>query len=188
VSRTSRVRVYVGCSLDGFIAGPDGDIAWLMRDHAKPGDLPADARAVKFATFMSGIGALLMGRTSYDVVAEMGAWPYGETPVLVATHRPLTPTVPTVRAVSGSIDEVIAKAKALSGNRDVYLDGGNLVRQALDAGLVDDMTLTLVPVLLARGTRLFEGLARETQFQFSAHHAYEGGLLQLTVRIPKPAR
>ncbi len=178
----SRVRVYMACSLDGFVAGPDHDLAWL---HAPPpeGSPPVeDSTALQFGDFMGQVGAMLMGRNTHDTVAAMGVeWPYGDVPVLVPTHRALTPAAPTVRAVSGDIADIVADAKAAAGDGDVYLDGGDLVRQALDAGLVDELCLTLVPILLAEGIPLFAGLRVRQDLVFVEEHRL-GHMVQVTLR------
>lgn len=177
-----RVRVYVGCSFDGFIAGPDHDISWLEETYEATGDLQPDPDVLTFERFMSQVGAILMGRSTYGIVEKFGKWHYGDTPVLVATHRPLKPMTDTVHSVAGPIDELIGKARNLAGDKDVYLDGGDLIHQALNAGLVDEITATFLPVLLASGVRLFDDLASRTKLQFVAHHTHEGGFLQVTVR------
>src|SRR6476469_4423491 len=97
------VRVFIATSLNGFIAGPGDDLTWLPEgggeDHG-------------YDDFMAEIGAVLMGRTTYDVVLGMdGPWPFGEPPVFVATSRPLDPAVPTVRAVAGSPEELLAAVR-----------------------------------------------------------------------------
>ncbi len=183
MSDSSRVRIYMACSFDGFIAGPDDDLSWLHSDHSAEGDLPADPRALAFEAFMAEVGVLLMGRRTYDVVEAIGQWIYGQTPVLVATTRPLTPVVETVLSCRGDINEIIANAKAIAGERDVYLDGGDLVRQALNAGLVDEITATLIPTLLGGGTRLFDGLVSTSALQFVSHAVLGSGLLQVTARV-----
>ncbi|MCA9614742.1 MAG: dihydrofolate reductase family protein [Polyangiales bacterium] len=179
----SRVRVYMACSLDGFIAGPNDDLDWLHADRKAPGDLPAHPDALRFEPFLAELGAMLMGRTTYDVVRKMGFWPYGSLPVLVATRRPIENAPSTVRAVSGPVETLIEEARAVAEGRDVYLDGGDLVRQALNAGCVDEITATIVPVLLGSGTRLFDGLVASTNLQFVGNHAYEGGMVQLRARV-----
>lgn len=177
-----RIRVYMACSMDGFIAGPDHELSWLHQDHSAPGDLPPSPDALHFEPFLQEIGAMLMGRATYDAVDAMGVWPYGELPVLVATHRPLSPKRPSVRAVQGSIREVLDEARREAGGKDVYLDGGQLVQQALNAKQVDEITLTQVPVLLGKGLRLFDGLDAPMSLQFLAHKSYGQGLLQVTMR------
>lgn len=179
----SLVRVYMGCSFDGFIAGPDHDIGWLNESYALPGDLTPDGGALAFDAFMAQVGALLMGRATYGIAESFGQWHYGDTPVLVASHRPLVPMADTVQSAAGPIESLIAHAKDLAGPKDVYLDGGDLVRQALDAGLVDTITLTYLPIILGSGVRLFDDLVGRTKLQFTGHHTYEGGLVQVSARV-----
>lgn len=178
-----RVRVYMGCSFDGFIAGPDDDISWLEESYSAPGDLDPDPHVLGFTDFMSQVGVLLMGRSTYGIVERSGQWHYGETPVLVATHRPLVPMVDNIQTVSGPIDELVETAKGKAAGKDVYLDGGDLVRQALHANLVDEITMTFLPVLLGQGIRLFDHLPSRTNLQFVSHGAHEGGMLQVTARV-----
>jgi dihydrofolate reductase len=180
---TARVRVYMACSFDGFIAGPDGDLAWLTAPREQAGDLAADPAALDFAAFMGEVGCLLMGRSTYDMVQSFGQWPYGETPTLIATRRPLTSDQPTVSAMAGTIDELITAARERAGSGDVYLDGGALVQQALAAGLVDELTITFVPVLLGQGIRLFDGLVDRNTLQFVGHHPMPNGMLQVRARV-----
>ncbi|MEB3221695.1 MAG: dihydrofolate reductase family protein [Candidatus Sericytochromatia bacterium] len=148
----SRVCVFCAVSLDGFIARADHGLDWLTPP-------PGEALEDTFGPFLAGVGALLMGRTTFDVVTSFGpeAWAYGDRPVLVATHRPLDATRPTVRPVAGPIAALVAEARAAAGPGDVYLDGGQMVGQALAAGLVDEVTLTVVPVALGAGIAAFGG-------------------------------
>lgn len=188
---TMPVRVYLACSVDGFIAGPDHDLSWLERNHSAPDDLPPEEGVLRFDRFLQQVGAMLMGRSTYDAVQKMGVWPYGALPVLVATHRALAAESKTVRGVGGTIHELVEMARAEAGERDIYLDGGDLVRQALSAGLVDEMTLTFVPLLLGKGIRLFETLDTSMVVQFRSHRSFDQGMLQVTMRMrrdPNPSR
>lgn len=180
---TPRVRVYLACSLDGAVAGPDDDLSFLA--DPGPADSPAaDAEVLRFPDFLAQVGALLMGRRTFDVVAGMGVeWPYGDIPVLVATHRPLHDAPSTVQAVRGPIDTLVARARTLAGDADVYIDGADIVRQALTAGLVDELCLTIVPVVLGRGAlRLFDGVDAVQPLEFVSSRRFDRGMLQLTVR------
>lgn len=181
----SRVRVYLGCSLDGCIAGPDHDLSFLGEHAPEP-----SAGGLSFDQFLSEIGVLLMGRRTYQVLLDYDAWHYGDRLVLVATHGPLPPAPQggSARAVQGPIAELLAEAKAAAGDRDVYLDGGDLVRQGLDAGLVDEMCLTILPVVLGRGIRLWEGLEKRNDLAFDAPVMHGSRMVQLTARILKPPR
>ena len=117
-----KVRVFIACSLDGFIAGPNDELDWLEGP---------DGAEDTFTPFFKGIGAMLMGRRTYDVVSSFeGDWPYGDTPIIVAANRPLQMAKPSVQGYQGTIEELVAKAKTMSEGGDVYVDGGNLIRQA----------------------------------------------------------
>jgi dihydrofolate reductase len=174
-----RVRLFCATSLDGFLAGPDDDLSWL------PGattDSDPSASDGGFAAFLDDVGAILMGRRSWDVVAGFGGpLPYGDRPLLVATHRPLIAPSPEVRPVCGPIDALIAEARAAAGRRDVYLDGGQLIRQAIDAELVDDATITVVPVILGRGVPLFAGVAARRRVAWLPSAPRDDGFVQWRV-------
>ncbi len=174
---SSRVRVYIATSLDGFIAGLDDDLSWLPQPG---GEEPSDAG---YAEFFAQIGAMLMGRRTYEVVAGFeGPWPYGDTPVLVATRRKLESPEPTVRAVSGGIEQIVAEARAAAGARDVYLDGGALIRSALDAGLVDELTISVASVILGAGIPLFAGASRRHALELIESRSIGAGMVQMTYR------
>lgn len=167
----SRVRIFLAMSLDGFIAGPADELDWLEGFEGVEDT---------FTPFMAEVGAMLMGRRTYDVLSGFDVpWPYGETPLLVATTRPLQPVQPTVRAVTGDIAELVAQARAAAGGKDVYLDGGALARSALDAGLVDLMTLTLIPVVLGAGVPLFAGAGHRHALTLVSARPIGGGFVSL---------
>ena len=184
-SPTGRVRVFCASSLDGYIAGPGDDLSWLPEGGS---DAPAPAGALTYDALMADVGALLMGRRTYDVVRAFPVpWPYGDRPFLCATHRPLDAGAPTsVRAISGPVESLVAAALDAAGGRDVYLDGGDLIRQACDAGLVDELTLTLVPVALGAGIPLFGALRSRFAMRIEGLHLYPGGLAQLRL-VPRRA-
>lgn len=184
---SGRVRVYLGCSLDGCIAGPDHDISFLT-DYEAPPDCDWGG-GLAFDAFLDEIGAILMGRRTYQVLVDFDAWQYRDVPVLVATHRPLPPAPQggTAWAVAGPIEELIEQAKATAAGKDVYLDGGNLVRQGLDAGLVDELCLTFLPVVLGQGIRLWEGLQRRQDLTFDPPTTFGNGMIQVTARA-RPRR
>lgn len=178
-----RVRVYIASSLDGFIAGPEDDLSWLTGpDAASPGG-ETDPGALTYETFIADVGALLMGRGTFDVVYGMQGWGYGALPVLVATNRQLPQDArETVRAASGAIEELVAQAKDVAGDKDVYLDGGNLIRQAAEADLIDDLTITMAPIALGAGHPLFAGMARRYSLEITGHYRYDGGMVQIQAR------
>lgn len=172
-----KMRAFFAMSLDGFIAGPNDELGWL--------DV-AEGAEDTFTPFFKQIGALLMGRRSYDVASGFeGPWPYGDTPVLVTTHRELKPKAPSVSACAGTIQEVVAKAKSVGAPKDVYLDGGQLIRQAMDAGLVDEITATVIPVVLGNGIPAFTGVQTQHGLELVSQRALGKGLVQLVYRVKR---
>lgn len=176
-----RCRVFIASSLDGFIAGPDDELDWLevAADDAQ-GEL-----VDTFTPFFAEVGAMLMGRRTFDVVSGFDVpWPYGETPVLVATNRSLDPSVTTARPVGGDIGDLVAEARRVAGERDVYLDGGELIREALDAGLVDEITVTMIPIVLGAGRSLFAGVGNRHELRLVRQRELGRGLVEL-VYVPR---
>lgn len=176
----SNVRVYIAMSLDGFIAGEGGDISWLPE-----GDPSAveHSGGVGFWDFIAEVGAILMGRNTYDFLAGYdGEWFYGERPFFVATNRECEAINEWIVPVSGAIGELVAQAKQGAGDKDVYIDGGNLIRQALDAGLVDDLIITVIPTVLGKGIPLFAGVEQRHALECVSHDTHGAGLVQLRLR------
>jgi dihydrofolate reductase len=177
---SGRVRVYAACSLDGFLAGPNDEVDWLD----EPADVPAAdlplPDALSFESFLAEIGCMLMGRRTCDVVGRLGVpWPYGDLPVLVATGRPLDEVPSTVRAVAGPIGALIDEALDVAGGRDVYLDGGDVIRQALQADRVDELILTWSPTVLGAGRPLFAGVQGTVRLVPTAVTRIGRGMVQI---------
>jgi dihydrofolate reductase len=142
-------------SLDGFIAGPGGDMSWL-KDHL--GDVPdAAAEALFRAT-----GAILAGRRTHDgddpnkgTDAEGAFGGQYDGPYFVLTHRIPGHPVPGVTFV-GDLAEAVARAGEAAGDRYVTVLGADVARQCLAAGLLDEVLMFVVPVLLGDGVRMFD--------------------------------
>jgi dihydrofolate reductase len=171
-------HVFVGASLDGFIAGSNDELDWLGGGE---GDAKGQAEARKsFDAFFAKIGTVLMGRRTYDIVCGLpGPWLYGDTPMLIATSKPLESQRPTVRAVSGSIGALVAEAKQSAKDRDVYVDGGQLIRSALDADLIDEITIAIIPIVLGAGIPLFAGAARRHPLKLIGQRTIAGAAVEL---------
>jgi dihydrofolate reductase len=167
------VRVFIACSLDGFIAGPEGDLSWLPA--------PREDEDYGYGAFVAETAAMLMGRATFETALGFDGWPYGELPVLVATTRPLDPPVPTVRAITGDPAALLAQVRA-TADGPVYLDGGVLIRQFLDVGLVDEMTVTIIPCILGAGAPLFAG-ALPRRLELIGSRTFDDGLVQVVYRV-----
>lgn len=141
-------------SLDGFIAGPGGDMSWLK---------PYIGPNPEVAELITGIGALLVGRRSFvgddpnrgteaEGKAFGGGW---EGPQFVLSHRPPAADVPGVRFVS-DLAQAVTEAKASAGEKAVNVIGATVARECVDAGLLDEVAVFVAPILLGGGVRLFD--------------------------------
>lgn len=160
--------VFIAMTLDGFIARPDGKFDFLdpygNEDHG-------------YADFFKSIDALIIGRGTYDVVLAFPDWPYAGKRVVVLTSR----VPPTQRAneefFTGDAKQLHAKLKS-EGVRRAYVDGGKVIQQFLDADLIDDLTISVVPLRLGAGLPLF-GTGTERLFKLTGAQPYKDGLVQL---------
>jgi dihydrofolate reductase len=166
-----RVSVYLGVSLDLRLARDDGRLDWLERfSDPSVGDYG-------YAAFLETVDTLVMGRATFDTVLGFGAWPFVSKRVVVLTNRPLA-TNPGVETASGSLTRALESLHS-SGARHVYLDGGKLVQQGLSEGVVDALTLSLVPHILGSGRPLFTSGLPELSLQLVGSEAFPTGLVQL---------
>jgi dihydrofolate reductase len=164
------VSVFLGLSLDGYIAGPGGDLSFLETVATDP---PEDTG---FDDLLRATDALVMGRNSYETVAAFVPWPYEGKRTIVLTHRPLAARA-GVETRSGALAEILDSLGADEVSH-VYLDGGDVVRQALAADLIDRLTLSWVPVVLGGGVRLFDGALPTRRWQFDGARSFASGLAQ----------
>jgi dihydrofolate reductase len=160
---------FLGMSLDGFIAGPKDELDWLER-----GGPPEDHG---FGPFFASVDELLIGRRTWDVVSAFPEWPYREKRVNVLTHR-AGEGRHGERFLSGTPAELLDQLGA-AGVRRVYVDGGQVVSQFLAAGLLDELTVTVLPVVIWRGIRLFSGTGPERWLELESSHAGRSGFVQL---------
>ncbi|MBZ4487478.1 dihydrofolate reductase family protein [Microbacterium sp. cx-55] len=181
--RTWRGCVFIGTSLDGYIAGPDGDLAWLTdpepREHrTEEGTHPA----LVWETFFPSVDALVIGRATYDTVSGFDEWPFeGKNVIVLSTTLDASDHAQIVR----SVDEASAALSRIDAER-VYVDGGRTIQSFLSAGLVDEITVSIAPVLLGRGTRLFGELDRDVLLPLRGHHSTAGdGLVRVTYDVAR---
>lgn len=181
-SRNWRGRVFIGTSADGKIARDDGSLEWLTDPPARHHDVPttADRPALVWETFFETVDAIVMGRATYDSVLGFGEWPFEGRHVLVLTTRSVIED-PRVRTAS-SIDDVTRLLDEL-GARDVYIDGGRTIQSFLRAGLVDELTLSVAPIILGSGRSLFGALDEDVLLTVRGSHATDDGLVRTTYDV-----
>jgi dihydrofolate reductase len=170
-----RLKVFVATSVDGYIAARDGDVSWRFRD-ADYGD----------EAFFAGIDTVLLGRRTYEAALAMQRWPYPRRKTVVFTRGgDLKISSPDTVATSRRPADVVAELRSREG-KDLWLaGGGTLVRDCLDAGLIDDVTVLIHPLILGAGTPLVAGGATTTGLALIAERRYPSGLVQLTYRVDR---
>lgn len=155
------IKVFVGTSLDGYIADRDDGLGFLETVPNPDGD------DLGFVSFMEGVDAVLMGRRTLDVVLGLGgAWPYAKPVFVLSSSLKRLPDRLAGKAeiVSGGLRDVLAGLQA-RGFRDLYIDGGMVVQSCLAEDMVDELVVTQVPVLVGGGTLLFGALSAHLEFE-----------------------
>ncbi|PPF31203.1 dihydrofolate reductase family protein [Rathayibacter sp. AY1A3] len=180
-SRSWTGCVFIGTSLDGFIARPGGDLDWLTDPAPRPHTAEATAHpALIWETFFPTIDTLVMGRSTYETVLGFDAWPFeGKRVVVLSTTIEADGRV----EVAHSVEEAALLLDAGAADR-VYIDGGRTIQAFLRAGLVDELTVSIAPVLIGQGHRLFGDLTGDVLLTLRGHHSSEGdGLLRVTYDV-----
>jgi dihydrofolate reductase len=171
-----RTSAFCAMSLDGYLARSDGSIDWLK---------PFEGAERGFLGFFASIDTLVMGRRTYEFVLEMLAagmpWPYSGKRVVVMTHRPLDGRN-DARPFAGEPRALLQELRA-QGAEHVYVDGGVVIRDFLAAGLLDEMTISVIPCLLGTGFPLFGGVKRESGLKLERVTTFDRGFVTLHYRV-----
>ncbi|MBM6590881.1 dihydrofolate reductase family protein [Brevibacterium sp. RIT 803] len=169
-----RAVVFLGLSVDGRIARPDGDLEWLTSRGEAAGD-------AGFTPFVESVDAVMMGRKTYEAIAAFQEWPYLGRPIHVISttlDADADPRIIVHRSPEAAID-----AAERSGCKRVYVDGGATVRWFLAAKLVEELTLSQVPVLIGDGPSLFGSLGGDVDLEHVRTTVLDGGMVQTTYRV-----
>lgn len=178
-SRTWTGLVFIGTSVDGMIARSDHDLSWLI----SRGEAAADAG---YTEFSARIDSMLMGRGTYDVVRDFDVWAYEGKTVLVLSTTLQADADPRIRVVR-DLAQALAVLDEI-GARGVYIDGGRTISACLAAGLVDELTISQVPVLIGEGIRLFGSLPADVPLTHVSTTVLGGGMVQTTYRVEHAAQ
>jgi dihydrofolate reductase len=170
------ISVFVGTSLDGFIARPNGTFDFLPPGGGEPHG---------YDEFIATVDTIVMGRKTYETVLTMGLWPYGNKRVVVLSNRPINFSgvrEGVVEQMAGPPDQIIAQL-ARRGAIHIYVDGGITIQQFLRAGLIQRLTITRVPVLIGEGIPLFGSLPHDVQLRHVSTRHYPSGLVSSEYHI-----
>jgi dihydrofolate reductase len=165
------VSVFIGTSVDGFIARRNDDLDFLPEGGGEPHG---------YNEFMASVDALVIGRRTYEKVLTFGAWPYASKRVAVLSSRPVDLSGAgdgPVEQMAGAPEEIVSRLAA-TGAHNLYVDGGVTIQRFLRAGLIQRLIITRVPVLIGDGVPLFGTLPRDIRLRHVATRHYASGLVQ----------
>jgi len=172
---TIKCSVFIATSLDGFIARPNGDLDWLTG-----GNGAEESEDYGYKEFIDSVDTLVMGRNTYELALTFEEWPYSNKQVVVLSSG--SPAIPTQLAKSVAVvaqpPTALVQQLAAKGARHLYIDGGKTIQGFLRAGLIDEMTITSIPILIGEGIPLFGALERDIKLQHLATRAYASGFVQ----------
>src|SRR5437660_11903859 len=170
-----RLKLFFAMSLDGYIAGSDGDTSWRLGD----GDY-------RYEAFLAVVDTVLLGRRTYESALSFAQWPYPGRKVVVFTRgNALRVISPNTVATSRTPADIIEELRARDGSNLWLVGGGGLVRECLDAGLIDDVIVSIHPILLGEGAPFVVPGATRTPLTLTAERRYPSGLVQLTYRVDR---
>lgn len=176
--------VFIATSLDGYIARPDGGLDWLDRANRQ---VPS-GEDFGYHNFMASVDVLVMGSNTFEKVLAFDEWPYDTKPVVVLSRRQLSlpSSVPATVSVTPEPPPVLVNRLASEGAQHLYVDGGQVIQSFLRAGLIDTITITLIPVLIGAGKPLFGLLEADIELTHLATHTYPCGFVQNQYRVTSP--
>lgn len=170
-----KCSAFIATSLDGYIARKNGDLDWLPHS-----DGAAGKEDYGFNDFFASIDTLVVGRKTYELALTFKEWPYrGKRVIVLSSRFPKMPERLNEDATGTSLSpsELIHQL-ASSGSEHTYVDGGQTIQSFLRASLIQEMTITIVPVLLGGGIPLFGPLVHDIRLEHLSTRAYASGLVQ----------
>ena len=175
---TSKIILYIASSLDGFIAGRNGDISWLD-------DYQVESEDYGYSEFLKTIDIIVMGSKTYEQVLKFDSWPYESVKTYVMTKRQLEPVDKAkVKFYSGyDLDSFVPGIKRES-QKNIWLVGGaSLAQSFLKHSFIDEMILSIIPVILGDGISLFGRTQEEFRLELLKSGSYNNGVVQLHYKL-----
>lgn len=167
-----KLCLFIAMSLDGYIAKPDGDISFLD-------EMNQEGEDYGYSAYIETVDTVILGRKTYDKLASMGVEsPYGDHDVYVVTRTPRENSGKTT-FYSGDFKQLVTTLKSKPG-KNIYCDGGaEIVQQLLNLDLIDEITISIIPVLLGKGIRLFDKTYPQQKLKLIESKSFLKGLTQL---------
>lgn len=182
-------QYYVASSLDGFIAEADDTLGWLLDYEGSSDVAGAQPLEGSYEQWYEGVGALVMGSATYEfVLAEIESWPYENEPTWVLSSRELpVPPGADVRVVNTPVADLYPELRAAAGERDLWVvGGGNVASQFAGEGLLDELIVTVVPVVLGEGKPLFDERLPGGPLELTGTRPYSNGMVELRYSVTPP--
>jgi dihydrofolate reductase len=165
-----KASVFIGTSLDGFIARADGSFDFLPAGGGEPHG---------YNEFIASVDTIVIGRKTFETVLPMKPWPYGKKRVVALSSQPLDFSGivgANLEQMSGDPADIVSKLAA-SGAKHLYVDGGVTIQRFLGAGLIQRLIITRVPVLIGTGIPLFGSLEKDIRLRHISTKQYPSGLV-----------
>lgn len=178
-----KISVFIATSIDGYIAKKNNNIDWLTKFNPPTGE--DEDKDCGFSKFFSSVDVLVMGRNSYEVVSHFDPWPYEGKRVIVLSSM-LTSVCKQAELFKGDITQLIKKLHS-DGIKHIYVDGGATISQFLNMGLIDQLIISIIPVVLGAGIPLFSNINNDKWCELDSSQVYSNGLVQLRYNIVKKA-
>jgi len=175
MAEPGKVILYITMSLDGYIAQPNDDLSFLSIVEQEGEDYGYNA-------FVETVGAIVLGRKTYDwVMQQIPEWHHADIDTYVVTRTP-RPSRGKLHYYNGDLRELLQSLKAKTG-KNIFIDGGaGLVNSLLREDLIDEYIISVIPIFVGDGVRLFHSGNPEQQLELTATRTYESGLVQLHYR------
>jgi len=171
-----KITYYVASSLDGYITKEDGDVSWLEELNISMEDAGYDE-------FYSTVDALVMGRKTYEMIVSFGQWPYDDKPVWVCSSKSITPIEGCNLQVGSTPEDARHSATEMNIKHLWLVGGGSLASSFLQKNLLTNLSLSLMPIILGSGIKLFGNLPFPILIKKEKLEPHSSGLSQLEYTI-----
>jgi len=167
-----KVILYIATSLDGYIAKPNDDLSFLSI-------VEQEGQDYGYAEFIKTVDAVIVGRKTYDKVISMGFdFPHAHKDAYIITRTP-RPTIGSVKFYTGNLKSLVDRLKSENG-KNIFCDGGaEIVNELLKADLIDEFIISVIPILVGNGIKLFKDGRSEQKLELVSVKSFDKGLTQL---------